>query len=116
VTEYWVKNSWTPEHTKAKLPILTTYEDAANTNFRNSDFLLYDVSYLRLKNVQISYGFPEQITDRLHLSSAEVFVSADNLLTITPMPYYDPEKNLSDHTFSGYPAAQTFTIGLRVDF
>jgi TonB-linked SusC/RagA family outer membrane protein len=115
VTEYWVKNSWSPEHTDAKLPILTTYEGAANTNFRNSDFLLYDVSYLRLKNVQISYDFPNKLMDRLHLTSAEIFVSADNLLTITPMPYYDPEKNLSDHTFSGYPASQTFTVGIRVD-
>lgn len=115
VTKYWIGNSWTPENRSAKLPILTTYEDATQTNFRNSDFLLFDVSYLRLKNVQISYDFPTQLMDKLHLTSGEVFISGKNLLTITPLPYYDPEKNLSDHTFSGYPASETFTAGIRIN-
>lgn len=115
VTEYWVKNSWTPDHTNAKLPILTTYEDAANTNFRDSDFLLYKVSYLRLKNLQISYNLPVNLMRKLHFSSAEVFVSGDNLLTITPLPYYDPEKNLTDQTFNGYPTSLTLTAGIRVN-
>lgn len=115
VTEYWVKNAWTPDHTDAKLPILTTYEDGATTNFRDSDFLLYNVSYLRLKNLQISYELPVNLMKRLHFSSAEVFVSGDNLLTITPLPYYDPEKNLTDQTFNGYPTSLTLTVGLRVN-
>jgi hypothetical protein len=51
VTEKWVTESWTPENKDAELPILTTYEDAVNTNFRSSDFLLRDASYIRLKNV-----------------------------------------------------------------
>jgi TonB-linked SusC/RagA family outer membrane protein len=115
ITKDWVKNSWTPDNKDAKLPILTTYEDAVNTNFTNSDFLLFDVSYLRLKNVQISYDIPENLAGRLHLTSAEVFVSGDNLFTITKMPFYDPEKNLSVQTFDGYPASRTLTCGIRVN-
>lgn len=116
VTERWARNSWTPENRDAKLPILIPYPAGTNTNYRNSTFLLFNASYLRLKNLQLSYDFPQSLTNKLHLSSAEIFINAKNLFTITPMPAYDPEKNLSENRFHTYPSYQTFTGGIRIKF
>ncbi len=116
VTERWVNNSWTPENRDAKLPIMIPYPAGVNTNYRNSTFLLLNASYLRLKNLQLSYDIPQSLTNKLNISSAEVFVNAKNLFTITPLPAYDPEKNLSENRFHTYPSYQTFTAGIQIQF
>jgi TonB-linked SusC/RagA family outer membrane protein len=56
-----------------------------------SDYHIYDGSYLRLKNLQVSYTLPEQMVGKMHMSYIKVFFSADNLLTITKYPGLDPE-------------------------
>ncbi|MGQ8338764.1 TonB-dependent receptor [Sunxiuqinia sp. A32] len=117
VTEKWVTDSWTPERKDAKLPILTTYEDGVNTNFRSSDFLLQDASYLRLKNLQISYNLPSRITEAIRVNSAKIFVNGENLWTLTKMDTYDPERDMgTDNSFYDYPSVKTFTCGVEIDF
>jgi len=117
VTEKWITDSWTPENMDAKLPLLTTYEDAVNTNFRSSDFLLQDASYLRLKNLQISYNLPASLIDAIKLNSAKIFVNAENLWTLTEMDTFDPERNMgTDNSFYDYPSVKTFTCGIEIDF
>lgn len=56
-----------------------------------SDYHIYDGSYLRLKNLQVSYTLPESVVRKMHMSYIKVFFSADNLLTITKYPGLDPE-------------------------
>lgn len=117
ITEKWITDSWTPENPDAKLPILTTYEDAVNTNFRSSDFLLQNASYLRLKNLQISYKIPSGLIKALNISSAKVFVNGANLWTLTKMEGADPEREMGrDNTFYDYPSVKTFSCGIQVDF
>ena len=84
-----------------------------------------DGSYLRLRNVQLAYNLPNVGPAHIKgLRSAQVYVSGQNLLTLTKYSWYDPEINTYgsgnsinlgiDH-FS-YPTTKTVTIGVRLGF
>src|SRR5690606_32326971 len=61
----WADDSWTPENRDASFPILIRYQDAQGTLFRPSDYWLLDASYLRLKNIQLTYDFNIGILKKL---------------------------------------------------
>jgi hypothetical protein len=99
------------------LPIITTYEGALNENFRTNNFWLRDASYLRLKNIQLTYTVPPQfIRKSVIFKNLRIFANAQNLLTISNMKDFDPEKNLKGDTWYAYPSVKTFTAGLNVTF
>ena len=79
---------------------------------------LMNGAYVRLKNLQLGYTLPRQITQPWGISNLRVFVSAENLFTITKMPHqFDPElmSNSVDQN-NGYPLQKTFAFGLNVSF
>ncbi len=102
---------WTPENTDASYPRLT-YQQTYNQ--RLSTYWLEDASYLRLKNIQIGYTIPKQLTERLRVSRLRVYASADNLFTKTDYFYgYDPETPVSNGGY--YPMVKTFVFGVNVN-
>ncbi|WP_197084164.1 TonB-dependent receptor [Sphingobacterium sp. Ag1] len=116
VPKKWVTDSWTPDNPNASLPILTTFEGSTTENFRSSSFWLRNAAYLRLKNLQLAYNLPKTWVDQVGISKLRVFVNAQNLLTISKMTDFDPEKNLNGSTFYEYPTVKTFTAGLNLTF
>jgi TonB-linked SusC/RagA family outer membrane protein len=115
--ERWLTDAWTPERgASATLPILTTYEGSLNENFRKNDFWLRNASYLRLKNIQLTYTVPDRILKKLMLRNLRLFVNGQNLFTFSPMKEFDPEKNLKGDTFYSFPSVKTFTGGINVTF
>jgi TonB-linked SusC/RagA family outer membrane protein len=112
-------NRWTPENRSNKYArALAT----ANDNVFSSRFV-EDASYMRLKNVTLSYNLPSSFLKKLKLSSARVYVSGTNLWTLTNYTGYDPEGNAYGGTtnivgvdFGGYPQAKTYTVGLNFGF
>ena len=115
--EKWVTDAWTPERgTSATLPIITTYEGALNENYRVNDFWLRNASYLRLKNIQLTYTVPNHILRNTIFRNLKVFVNGQNLLTFSPMKEFDPEKDLKDGTFYQFPSVKTVTGGVNVTF
>ncbi|MDR2497751.1 MAG: TonB-dependent receptor [Tannerellaceae bacterium] len=115
--ERWLTDAWTPERgTSATLPILTTYEGALNENFRVNDFWLRDASYLRLKNIQLTYSLPNHLLKKTTFRNLKFFVNGQNLFTFSPMKEFDPEKNLKGDTFYAFPSVKTFTGGINVTF
>lgn len=115
--EQWLTDAWTPElGTRATLPILTTYEGSLNENFRSNDFWLRNASYLRLKNLQLSYNVPASILKSGLIQRLKVFVNAQNLFTFSPMKDFDPEKKLKDTNWYAYPSVRTYTAGVNVTF
>ncbi|OFX36225.1 MAG: hypothetical protein A2W89_13900 [Bacteroidetes bacterium GWE2_42_39] len=114
-TKQWETESWTTTNTDAALPILTT--STGNTlNFDNSTFWLRDASYLRLKNLQLSYTFPDLISKKLSMKRLKVFVNGQNLLTFSKMDDFDPEKNMKNDNIFEYPSLKIYTMGLNVTF
>ncbi|MDR0505623.1 MAG: TonB-dependent receptor [Dysgonamonadaceae bacterium] len=95
-----------------------------NRNFRASDFMLHDGSYIRLKETRLTYNFDKSVCSRLFVQDLSLFVGAYNLLTFTRYNGFDPEvgkllgsesNNINmgiDH--GTYPQSRTITIGLKI--
>lgn len=75
-----------------------------------SDRAYSDASYVRLKNVSISYHFPSSWLRNNFLRSAKIFMNGQNLLTVTNYVGMDPE----NRTFNGLPPLKMLTVGLQV--
>jgi TonB-linked SusC/RagA family outer membrane protein len=110
----WLTDAWTPENTNAPLPRLTS-RNLYPENFYVSDFWLRDASYLRLKNIQISYPIPVGILNKVGIQQLKIFVNAQNLLTFSKFTEFDPERNITQTNLSEYPSVKIFTIGLNVN-
>lgn len=101
---------WTPENTDASYPRLV-YMRTHNT--RLSSKWIEDASYLRVKNMQLGYTFPESWTERMRITKLRIFASGDNLFTKTNFYYgYDPEIP-AGNTGGYYPQMKTYVLGLN---
>ena len=114
----WLTDSWTPERgASATLPIITTYEGSLNENVRTNSFWLRNASYLRLKNVQLTYEIPPRLVEKSGvIRSLRIFVNGQNLLTFSKMKDFDPEKNLKGDSYYAFPSVKIMTAGLNVTF
>ncbi len=78
-----------------------------------STLFLYKTDYLKLKNVTIGYTFPEKWMRKAHIGSIRIFLTGDNLFTITDYPGIDPE--FTDN-MNYYANLRQYTIGLNIKF
>ncbi|WP_258097862.1 SusC/RagA family TonB-linked outer membrane protein [Marinoscillum pacificum] len=96
----------------------------ANNGAQTSSRYLSDASYVRLKTLTFGYNFPRSILGNSFISSARVYFSGQNLITITDYDGWDPEVNtdyLASNIFLGNdfysaPQAKTFTFGVKLGF
>jgi TonB-linked SusC/RagA family outer membrane protein len=115
----YVIDRWTGGNPSEENPRLTT---AATQNTVFSDYYVEDGSFVRLRNVQLGYTLPESLMEKIKVSSIRVYVSANNLLTLTNYRGYDPDIGSSGGTLSAgvdygfYPQARTFMGGINVKF
>lgn len=82
---------------------------------------LQNGAYARLKNIQLGYTFPQLIISKLHMQKLRVYVSAENVLTITSLSSgFDPETTYSTYNDSNsgktYPLQATISFGLNATF
>jgi TonB-linked SusC/RagA family outer membrane protein len=94
-----------------------------NENSRISDRYIEDGSYLRIKNISLTYYIPKSITSKMNLDNMKVYVNLQNMWTITKYSGLDPEVGASqsnDNVFGldngRYPAARIYTFGLSITF
>lgn len=125
ITERIATQSWDGEGSTNEFPRLSW--DGATNNKRPSSRFLENGSYLRLKNVQLGYTLSENASKLLKFSSVRVFVSAQNVFTITEYTGIDPEIYTNGNSagdgvravgidWGTYPSARTFTVGLNANF
>lgn len=86
-----------------------------------SDFFVEDASFLRLQNVQVGYTFGDNFISSLGIDRLRVYVSGNNLFTITDYLGYDPSANTGaplggaiDKGF--YPVASSYLLGINLNF
>lgn len=112
------KESWTQERYDQGLPItlprLTAAPDATKHNYRYSSYWMQDASYIRLKNVELAYVFPQKLIGHIGLKYARVYVNGQNLATWTKMEYFDPE--IPNSSGNVYPMTRVFNIGANIQF
>lgn len=105
---------WTGPGTSNTYPILVDGDPDGNFN-RNSSFYLENGSYLRFKTIQLGYTLPKSLIGHVGMQRARVYVSGENLITLTKYDGYDPD--ISGSVDRGYyPQARTFLVGLSVGF
>lgn len=117
-----VLNAWTPENPNTNIPRING--DDNNDNLRLSDFYVEDGSYLRLKNIQLGYTFPKQLLQKIKLQNLRIYVSGQNLFTVTDYTGADPEigqLSTTDYLSRGfdygtYPQSRTITGGINITF
>ena len=105
---YWA-DTWTPENPDGKYPgyRVTSYR----TRYDASSFFLVDNSFLRLKNLTVSYTLPQNLTSRAKIKTARVFFTGSNLLMIyNANEIYDPEMN----SITAYPMMKAYSFGLNI--
>ena len=111
VLKEYYDNRWTPGRTDAKYPAI----DVGNNpnNFVTSTVWMKNGNYLRLRNAEIGYTFPDAVINKLHISGLRLFVNGTNLLTFDYIKIIDPESN--DGT-GAYPLQRSVNIGVQIDF
>jgi hypothetical protein len=80
-----------------------------------------DGSFARLKNIQLGYNFPGAKLKKIKVDSFRVYVSANNLITLTRYQGFDPDLGSSNALSAGvdygfYPQAKTFMGGVQLKF
>ncbi len=114
-TDY-LKDYWHGEGTSNKIPIPTTDSSRNSRNFKNSDYYVEDGSYVRLKTIQLGYTFSPKLAEGVK-PSVRVYISAQNLFTITGYSGFDPEVSNDISVDRGqYPQAQSFMLGTVINF
>lgn len=112
------KNAW--RNGQGSLPRLT-FNDA-NRNGRVSDLWVKNGDFLRISNLQVGYTLPQQLTNKLYIQKARVYMGVQNLLTISAYNKYgDPEVGQGSVLYTGldtgrYPMPRTFMAGVNVTF
>jgi TonB-linked SusC/RagA family outer membrane protein len=113
----WMLNRWTGEGTSNRVP---RYVLGDSYNWQSSDLYVYDGSYLRLKNIQLSYTLPTMLTKKALISSIRFYVAAENLLTFTKYHGFEPEISSGGTSlgidYGVYPQSKTWTTGVNVAF
>ena len=84
---------WTPSNTDARWPRLTSPSTSSTTNNygKGSDFNMFSGAYLRLKNIQVGYTLPANVSNKIGMKKLRVFANAQNLLTFSKNSFIDPE-------------------------
>ncbi len=110
-------NSWTPENPKAKYP-----KPNQEQEYLFSDRYVEDGSYIRLRNIELSYNLP--IQHIAGLKNAKIYVSGQNLITLTKYSWTDPDVNSRGGAnsldqgidYATYPTAKSYTLGVLLNF
>ncbi len=115
-----VLNAWTPENQNTPIAQLRPVSAGYNTN--NDTHRVQDGSFVRGRNLLLSYKFPSDLAERMHLNRLRVFASVQNFFLKTRYEGYDPEVSTSGSAFDqgvalyDYPKPRVFMVGLNVGF
>jgi hypothetical protein len=85
-------------------------------NYVASDFWLQNGSYVRLKNIQLSYTLPSKWLSVAKIKNASVYINAENYLTFSNYKGFDPESIVNASTIYHYPMLKTISAGVNVTF
>lgn len=114
ITKKW-EGAWTPENKNNEIPLVTL---DADWHRQESSFWSCDMSWFKLKNIQIGYNVPKDIARSLFLQKLYIYLNATDVFTIVSSKYegFDPERDSFDRGDYHYPIPRVFSLGLNVSF
>tara|TARA_R110002049_G_scaffold28018_4_gene96621 strand:+ start:27612 stop:30932 length:3321 start_codon:yes stop_codon:yes gene_type:complete len=109
------RNAWTPSNTDTNMPSL---------RFNNSwdgspsSFWVQKLNFVKLKNIQMGFTFPEAISSAAGLSKIYLYANAQNVFTLVNDDYqgYDPERSSFDSGGALYPTPRIVSLGVNLNF
>lgn len=134
---YWVSTMfehqmdfWTPENTGAKLPRLATDGPSRQNNYQKvgTDIILYNMAYLRIKNIRVGYTLPKSLTSKMSISKARISVNVQNAFTFSKTSWADPEVTNFGNNMGGrdgvggfylrgsYPLLRYYGVSIDLEF
>ena len=116
-----VLDRWTPENREGSLPIAVLGDPDGNS--RTSTRWVEDGSYIKLREVTLSYTFPSRWIKKMKVSNLKIYTQGRNLYTWTDYTGYDPEVNsqvrdplAQNIDYGTYPQVKTFIAGMNISF
>jgi len=109
------RDAWTPQNKDTDVPIL--YFNNSWDNLESS-YWVKEISFLKLKNVQLGYALPTDLTTRIGLQKIYFYVNAQNVFVLVDKDFegYDPEKSAFSHGTNQYPVPRIISLGLNINF
>lgn len=109
-------NRWSPSNQDSDLPRLSTKSPTYGWG-EISTRHLYDGSYARLKNLTVAYKLPKSLLGRMSITSADLFVQGENLVTLFGLDGLEPEiGGFNGITGYNYPISKVFSVGVKLGF
>ncbi len=105
--DFWTDH-WTPENVNASFP-----RASRNAASYSSTFWVRDGSFMRLKNVNLSYALPKSVLNKIGVSQLKFFLTGNNLCLLqNKLKYYDPENS----SIRAYPLMKSYSFGVNLSF
>ncbi len=119
--QYMMEDSWhladiwdaDSELIPGKYPMLLLGNDT-HSNYWDNDFWIIRVKYIKLRNFEFGYTFPEKWMKKAKIQSLRLYIGGQNLLTFSNLPDMDPE--LTNSNGLGFPNTRVFNIGINIKF
>lgn len=114
ITERW-RHSWTPEHPSTELPAIKMND---TWNRQQSSFWSCNMSWFKMKNIQLGYTLPTALANKMFLQKCYVYINATDVFTIVSDKYegFDPERDTFSDGYGHYPIPRVFSLGLNLSF
>lgn len=117
IQRWQMENCWNVQQNNRypEYPRLEVMSNAGSNNTLTSDFWVINASYLKVRNIQLGYTLPGNVTKKFGSSGLRFYVSLDNPFTIKKYRKgWDPEN--TDNNGQYYPVMSTYTFGLTLKF
>lgn len=114
ITERW-RDAWTPENPSSKTPRIIVND---TWNRQQSSFWSTDMSWFKLKNLQVGYSIPKSITNKMLIQNLYIYLNGTDLFTIVSNKYegFDPERDTFSDGYNHYPIPKIYSLGLNITF
>jgi len=106
-------DAWSPTNTNASQPRVLITQDNMN-QIGNSSYWLRDASYVRLKNIELSYNVPLEELGQKFIKGLRIYINANNVFTWSKIENFDPENG--DRRGWDHPQLKIFNVGVNFQF
>ena len=115
------ENRWTGSDSGGTFAKASSSADDNITFAPPNSLWVEDGSYLRFRDIKIAYNLPNSLLEPVGISKVNIYLSGQNLITITDYSHYDPEAFWESSGVNGwdrgvYPSFKSFTVGLKASF
>lgn len=114
ITPQW-RDAWTPQNTDTDIPSIKLDNSWDNSE---SSFWVEEIDFVKLKNIQFGYTFPDEFNSKLGLDKLYLYANGQNMFTLINGDYngYDPERNTFDSGENIYAIPRIMSFGINLNF